>query len=480
MSGILGAIGTAGSISSNIGRTVVGVSNGVSDLDALFNGGYGAKEGLGIWAATLQPASFRGVPFAVMESTVKTGRRTAVHEYPFRNEVWVEDLGLGTRMFTFRGFLVGDNVFAQRDAMVAAVETAGPGTMVHPSIGSRNVSVIDFAATERGERGRVVELEFSFVQTMAVLFPTTVAQTQSGVLNSVSSAISAMAADFQTYVAGPLAYGAGVVQGALATVAVWQGTAIALAGDAGLLVGAVSSLVGNFGRYSGGAVSTPAPPSATVASALAAAITNKTAIETASAALGTAGANLGATTTGAFATAVQGLSEALRTSATNPADQVRILTALQNFNPAPAVLSAPIGAATVTAQTGIAALCRRTALASLATACAAYQPTSSNDAQALQAAVAPLFDAEVTIAADAGQDATYLAMRGMRTAVVKDLTIRGAALPALMTVTSSEPQPALALAYRLYQDATRADDLIARANPIHPAFMPTSFLALSS
>jgi prophage DNA circulation protein len=131
-------------------------------------------------------------------------------------------------------------------------------------------------------------------------------------------------------------------------------------------------------------------------------------------------------------------------------------------------------------QDATAALCRRTALGSLANACAAYQPTSSNDAQALQAAVAPLFDAEITIAADAGQDATYLALRAMRTAVVKDLIVRGASLPALRVVTSAEPQPALTLAYRLYLDATRADDLIARADPIHPAFMPLSFSALAS
>jgi len=40
--------------------------------------------------------------------------------------------------------------------------------------------------------------------------------------------------------------------------------------------------------------------------------------------------------------------------------------------------------------------------------------------------------------------------------------------------------PALAIAYRLYADATRADDLIARVDPPNPNFMPTRFEALSS
>ena len=184
--------------------------------------------------------------------------------------------------------------------------------------------------------------------------------------------------------------------------------------------------------------------------------------------------------TAAFAAGVAVVAEALRTAANDPADQVALLSQLADLTPPATTNTSPIGVSTATAQSAVAALCRRTALISLARACAAYQPTSSSDAQAVQASVVALFDAEITIAADDEDDTSYLALRVLRTAVVNDLTTRGANLPALRTITTAEPQPALVLGYLLYQDATRSDDLIVRVNPIHPAFMPTTFNALSS
>lgn len=55
------------------------------------------------WFEHIHPASFRGVPFAVVSAEGVFGRRQAVHEYPYRNTAWVEDLGRGTRKLTIRG-----------------------------------------------------------------------------------------------------------------------------------------------------------------------------------------------------------------------------------------------------------------------------------------------------------------------------------------------------------------------------------------
>ncbi len=45
------------------------------------------------WEEHLHQASFRGVPFAVLEADGLFGRRQAVHEYPYRETAWVEDMG---------------------------------------------------------------------------------------------------------------------------------------------------------------------------------------------------------------------------------------------------------------------------------------------------------------------------------------------------------------------------------------------------
>lgn len=144
----------------------------------------------------------------------------------------------------------------------------------------------------------------------------------------------------------------------------------------------------------------------------------------------------------------------------------------------PAGLDA-VSLAVARAATVSAALCRRAALVALCRACAAYQPTSYDDAQGLQAQATGLLDAEILLAADAGDDASYAALRALRTAVARDLGARGADLAPLRDFAFGAMLPAPVLAYRLYRDATRTDELVARVDPAHPAFMPATFRALS-
>ena len=49
------------------------------------------------WQSQLRPCSFRGVPFAIISEEGSHGRRQAVHEYPYRDTAWIEDMGRGTR-----------------------------------------------------------------------------------------------------------------------------------------------------------------------------------------------------------------------------------------------------------------------------------------------------------------------------------------------------------------------------------------------
>jgi len=151
--------------------------------------------GLGFWSWRLQQASWRGVPFAVKEAVVVRGRRTALHEYPDRDTVYVEDLGRGTRSYTFRGFLVGDDVYDQRDAMLDAAEIPGLGTLMHPSLGTIYANLIECSIGERAEAGRMVEIAFRFIEGGAVIFPAAVSSTQNVTKTAANNAGAAVAAD---------------------------------------------------------------------------------------------------------------------------------------------------------------------------------------------------------------------------------------------------------------------------------------------
>ena len=449
-------------------RGVTQTARAIGNLAADFgfggaSGNYGVvPPGLGAWAQGLQPASWRGRSFAVRVSGLHRGRRVAVHEYPYRDKVWVEDLGLGTRTVSFSGFLVGDNVYAERQAMIAEVEKPGPGTLVHPSLGSIQAVCVEFSCGEESRRGRVVELEFSFIQTglSTAAFPAI-----SAALQAFAPSTGSFASDFGSAVS--------TVQGGISTIGSFVGYAQHVVGDASLVARAVTGLVGNFGRYS--ERPTLEPAIGQLDGRLRSRSGHRRALRRHRRRQRREQPRrvvLMSTQSDALAAAVQALTDAVAAAAQDPADQIRLLLDLAANGASPANNS--------TDEVAAAALCRRSALASAVVAASNYLPSSYQDALRMQARIVAAIDAEITIAGDGGNDATYAALRDMRANVIQTLTTLAAELPLLITVTRAASLPSLALAWQLYADATRSDDLIARADPPHPAWMPTSFEALAT
>lgn len=223
------------------------------------------------WLEQLQPGSWRGVGFVMDSAETHAGRRTATHEYPYRDTVWVEDLGRLPRRFTFTAFLVGDDVYQQRNAMIQACEQPGEGTLVHPTLGSVQCVLIDFTTSDRRERGRYVEISFSFVVSGDLLFPTAALATGPAVNNAAAALNTASASDLSSSLSSlPQVPQIGTQAvpgfGTLATAAV---------NDPTRALSAVAGLQGYYGRYSAGSRSTLQDPSATVASCLAQAVTSR-------------------------------------------------------------------------------------------------------------------------------------------------------------------------------------------------------------
>lgn len=92
------------------------------------------------WRDRKQGASFRGVPFLVDNDSVPVGRRTQLHEFPQRDQPFVEDLGRRTRQYKFTGFVAGDDFLAQRDRLLTALDKPGAGELVHPWFGRLTVT----------------------------------------------------------------------------------------------------------------------------------------------------------------------------------------------------------------------------------------------------------------------------------------------------------------------------------------------------
>ncbi|MBR8030789.1 DNA circularization protein [Burkholderia vietnamiensis] len=465
---------------------VIGAASGISNLANSLAARLGGS--VGSYFDQLRPASFRGVSFVSLGGSSSFGRRKQPHEYPQRDEPWVEDLGRGTRRIRMLGFVIGDNVIAQRDVMIAACEASGDGELVHPTLGRRTVSLMDFRSVEHWERGRYFEFQFEFIEGGPRTYPTAEAATLQSVLNSVTGLNVAAALDFAQTALNAVSYGAAVLGSIVNTAVGWYTFATGLIGDARNLFQLLFSLPGDFGRFFGSATkptfgrgqAAPAPSGTTVQSLIESATAARANVTAAASALDAAARSFSASTIDNFTGAVRGVTAAMLAATNDPSDSVRLLAMLATFSASSDTTTSVIGTAMGDVEGACADLFRRTSIGAVAQASASYQPKSSDEAAQMRDFVTGLIDSEMAIAGDSGADQTYEALSALRAAVVADLNKRGAALSSIKTFEFAQPMPSLALATRIYRDPRRADELVSEADPPHPAFMPITFKALAN
>ncbi|MGN6589300.1 MAG: DNA circularization protein [Sphingomicrobium sp.] len=475
----MGTITDAVQVAGSIG----GLASAIGDAATLITGD---------WFKRLDRASYGNFKFGVESIRTAAGRKTSIHTYPFRDDVWVEDLGKRPRQFEVLGFIVegdlitgGGDVISQRKALLSVCETAGGQTLVHPTLGSiQNVCCLGVETIERRDLGRAFEIRLTLIISGNRLFPSVSTSTGDAIASAADETGIQALADFVKSAATAIASGAAVVQQAVSTVVGWYQIGVTAVNDVKRIIGAVSTLSGSFGRLFGGGNSgisgsnQQASKSTTAADLLSASSAARTSVLTAGAALQAAAQNPSDSVT--LGVAVQSYVAAVAAAATAPADAVRLISALAQYSPSGAVPTGQIGTAMSTMQTAMAAMLRRYALAQLATTLTSYQPSSQEDANSVLGAAVALIDDESDIAGDAGDDSSYGALRALRQAIVADLQARGANLASIATFTFNAPLPSLVLANRIYRDPTREQQLVQQVAPIHPAFMPTRFKALSS
>jgi prophage DNA circulation protein len=120
------------------------------------------------------------------------------------------------------------------------------------------------------------------------------------------------------------------------------------------------------------------------------------------------------------------------------------------------------------------------ALATEALVIAATTFVSREDVEATRALVKAAFEPMEEAVTDVNDSVGYLALVSVHAAISYHLTITAEPLPEIVTYALSTIEPSLALAYKLYTDASRADQLVAENKVVHPAFMPLSGRALSA
>jgi prophage DNA circulation protein len=397
--------------------------------------------------SALQTASWRGVPFALRGGTLKLGRRVALHEYPYRDDVWVEDLGRAGHRISVSGFLLqdaaygGGDVLAQRAALIAACETEdqGDGELVHPSLGRVNVSLLEFECEESTAHGRSFELRFTFIDAGTPRFPALSITTPVQTRLSAAAAFAAAAQDFVNDLSSLLTTPP-LIGELRRTAQAFVTDAQSVTQRATTLVAMVATLKGEYGRFVGQFTAGIRNTSTTIAQLAGAGARARESVAQSGKTLTAAAAHADAA---GMASAARTLVTAVQTANADPHQAVQSLAALHMGAPAQERANAALTAA----NAGVTALLRRSAVIALADSTTGYALTSYDDARQLRATVRDALDHEIVIAADAGDDATFTALGALETAVVHDLATRGETLATMREIAMGAPLPVIVIAH---------------------------------
>jgi prophage DNA circulation protein len=111
------------------------------------------------------------VAFFVESADSSHGRRQAVHEAAQRDTPYTEDLGRKSREFSVVGYLLGKDYHLNRDELIKACEVEGPGALVHPYRGEMNVVCRGLNVSETASEGGKCTISLTFLEAGEAAYP---------------------------------------------------------------------------------------------------------------------------------------------------------------------------------------------------------------------------------------------------------------------------------------------------------------------
>jgi prophage DNA circulation protein len=385
-------------------------------------------------------ASFRGVPFFVDADERGGGRRGIVHEFPLSDDAFVEDLGRKSRSFHFEGYVVGDDYIAQRDALLTAAEDVeGPGELVHPQYGVKQVICLDVKVRHTRTEGRIATIALEFAETPAKApVPSEVVDDAAQTSTSADAAIVATKAELVDSFSA-----AGLPSFALASAERALTKATATLGEKlAPVVAASQELAEMTGRIA-------------LITAEAASLVRQP-----------------ASVLDQFRAAVLGLVE---TIAAAPGEVMEALVEAYGIEFGEVI---PTTTATrqreLANQTALIAGLRRVMAIEAARLAPLVTYTSIEDAIEARDAIVEILDDQC----EGADDIAYPALAALRADVMRSVP-GGAAFASIVPVTRNVPTPSILLAYQLYGDVDLEADIVARNRIRHPGFVAGSLKVLS-
>lgn len=436
------------------------------------------------WLKDLWLSSFKGVPFWTERDQESGGRRIVKHQFPMRDPPFLEDLGEDLREFDVTAYLASDAADAESAALVAACASRGAGILVMPVQGPVMVRCVSWSRDSFKDRAGYIAFSLKCTREGASSAMVSVAMSANLVFAAAESVASSIATSFldglalvglPDYVVGGVVAG---VQDGIATLEALRSTEPVDVTASSTQRRAIASL------FDLAPVLVPVPvatgeAAVSVAAAqavLARSVQDVNGVVTDPSAIENAGP-------AAIPLQVIAIARAL-------GDALPPVSAVRAFE---AVVTEP-GFASVVVPGRVYPTPGRRAeaenaeqvfrllrLAALTAYCEAVARVPLADRPAgitLRANVAEYFEAEVGDLPPSQLD-LIRAIGALRDATIAYLSRKVVDLAPVIRLEANLPMPSVFWAWRLYQDPSRASELVARNRVVHPSFMPAQFEALA-
>lgn len=376
------------------------------------------------WRDRLQAASFRGVAFEYRSDDLSgIGRRNQPNDYPKRDQGYVEDMGRGTERIDIEAILIGKDYLAQLDELLKALRAAGPGELVHPFYGRLQV-MADASGRVRHsfEDGGMCAVSMSFIEAGENKYP----RSQEipsvkvlGLADRVDTLATARFSDAFTVDGLP------------------EWVSLETLGDIEQMAGSVQTVYRRVKNLQWTDL------------------------------LGNSG----------------GLAKRLLSLFGSASDGLAVLRAAKSLSAQsrPLASALPSSAAQYQVQanrTAVLDLLTHGAIAQAARDIVAVDEPVYDDLQQQRLELTAVVDREVE-RADLPQ-ASFDGLADMRAGVNRYVLAESATASRLTTYTPGTTLPAVVLAYDLYEDASRSDELVRRNGLSHPGFVPPEPLKVLS
>lgn len=392
-------------------------------------------------------ASFRGVEFKVSERSWSSGRRNQVHEYPDKDTPYTEDLGKKAINYPVTAFVIGDDYQARRDALRKACTEKGPGELVHPDYGSVMVLCDSITIRESLNSQRMATIDLTFIEAGEQAIPETKVDLSGSVMSSASDMMAAAKNSF--------------VSGFSLSEGIAELTSL-VGGIADISISAIDS-IGSGLEYAQG-----------LTSGMTGAM-NKLVDAATSAAELKKSAERFLNTPAELASRIDTVFSVISSMAGNKPEAfatVRNLTSKSNAS-ANASTANEDARAEKLAMQHIEQLTKQVIVSKEAEVITRIEFSNAEEATSiLDSFIADAEEVELFEPIEPDNDLMQ-SLRTVREYVVEYIREIILELPRVRTIVLPEKMPSLVLAYDLYEDVSRADEIVNRNKIPYPAFVPS-------